>query len=218
MSVERDFGYGIVIKLNPEFAAHAASLNAVLASHLPYLENPKNIWHVTLFQGVYEQQHLPKIWEEVTKIDFSNIRLNFSKIYTTHTAEPGVGHSWVDWLVDKTPELDAVHAKVVEVASPYHKENLPRCADIESYMTDAQKDLMAKYGVTGLFESYKPHTTLFYHHPHDKALDVSATSLEESYDMGCFIKTVIFGELGYDGNIVKEIYSHNVPATGETAE
>ena len=147
MSVERDFGYGIVIKLNPEFAAQAASLNATLARNLQNLENPSNIWHVTLFHGVYEQQHLPEIWEEVTKIDFSNIRLNFSEIYTTHTAEPGVGHSWVDWLVDKTPELDAAHAKVVEVGSPYHKENLPRCADIEDYMTPAQKELMTKYGV-----------------------------------------------------------------------
>ena len=71
--------------------------------------------------------------------------------------------------------------------------------------------------VFGLFGSYKPHTTLFYHSPHNKALDAAATSLEESYDMSCFIEEVIFGKLGYDGNIVEEIYSHKVLA-GAAAE
>lgn len=211
---DRNFGYGVVIKLNSEFASRASSLNEILASELPILDNPKNIWHVTLYHGVYKEEDLPKIWDEITKIDFTNIRLNFSEIYTTHT----LAHSWVDWLVEKTPQLTAIHEAVVHAASPYHQAKLPRCVDAYDKMIDAAKTQVDQYGVSGLFEFYKPHTTLFYHHPRDGALDEASKALEVTYKMSCSIEEVIFGKLGYDGNVLEEIYTHKVQVIGAVDE
>ena len=191
--------YAIAIRLNPEFAAKAQELNSTFAEHLPGLKNPSNVWHVTLYHGAYKEEELPEIWGKVQKLDMSNITLNFSEIYTT-------SDRWIDWLVEKTPELCDLHKSVVELASPYHQGHLQRCADIYDQITDAQKALVDEYGVSGILDAYKPHTTLFYQFPPDAELQNAATQVPSSIPMSCKVESIILGELGYNGNIIDIVY------------
>jgi hypothetical protein len=200
----KEYGYGIVIKLQGGCRDAARQLNAQFAEELGKygLKNQNNIWHVTLYHAVYKEEHLPQIWAQIKSLDLSNIKLNFSQIYVT-------ADRWIDWLVDKTPKLESLHKQVVEIASPYHQGRLPRSHDVYSDMNLFQQQQVDFYGVSGILDLYKPHTSLFYQYPPNIALQEAAKIVDDVVPRSCDVESIILGELGYNGNMINILYDTN---------
>lgn len=198
--------YGIVIFPEAKCRKEAKKLNADIARTLSHLKNAGNYWHVTLYHGAYERKSLDEIYAKLKALELKPFTLNFTKIYST-------ADRWVDLGAEKTEYLQHLHETVVQLASPYHKRPLSRSIDIYKSMTDAQREQVVQYGVSGILAMYNPHMTLFYQYPPSPTLQYAAAKMENNFkkNMVCKAYKLIIGELGYNGNIKKIIYSINIP-------
>src|SRR5581483_4818645 len=135
--------YGIVLLLQDKCTQKAVELNKQLAQALPKLENVKNNWHVTLYHGAYTPEDMEKIYAKLRQMKLAPLKLNFTRIYTT-------ADRWVDWEVIKTPELQKLHADMVQLGSPYHKRPLQRASDVYKDSPVEKQKQIDQYGVAGL--------------------------------------------------------------------
>lgn len=198
--------YGIVILPEEKCQKEAERLNINIAKILRPLKNVKNYWHVTLYHGAYEKNDLHEIYAKLKGLQLKPLTLNFTKIYST-------SDRWIDLGTEKTEYLQKLHISVVQLASPYHKRPLARCKDIYKNVSSNQRQQVDHYGVSGILEMYNPHMTLFYQYPPKTELQQAAIKIENDFkkNMICKASKIVIGELGYNGNIKKIVYSVNMP-------
>ncbi|XVN41318.1 MAG: hypothetical protein RCO49_01670 [Rickettsia endosymbiont of Argas persicus] len=211
--------YAIAILPSSEVAQKLTGINAKLAEHLEGLERKPNKCHVTLYHGAYKPEDLSKISAKLSNIAYEtkNITLNFkNEIVVTGPDR------WIDINIKRFDENDKVkqdyeeicklHNTVVDKFSSYHQRPLERASDdletlkskIEAQDENALKKAqqIGTYGVSGVKELYNPHTTLWYQRPTNPALNKAAETVKnEASGFPCDAYALIFGKLGYNGNI-----------------
>lgn len=198
--------YGIVILPEDRCVKKAEISNISIKKLFNNLKTVKNYWHVTLYHGAYEINDLSKIYNKLKELQLRPFTLNFSKIYST-------ADRWIDLGVEKTIHLQNLHTSAVLLASPYHKRPLARSTDVYKDMTIDQREQVDSYGVSGILSSYNPHMTLYYQYPPNSELQQAALEMESNakINMVCKASRIVLGELGYNGNVEKIIYSINIP-------
>ena len=166
----------------------------------------KTIGMLLIYHGAYDTKDIKEIYNKIKAIELQPFTLNFSKISST-------SNRWIDLGTEKTEYLQELHKAIVQLASPYHKRPLDRSRDIYKDMTSIQQKQVDNYGVSGLLELYNPHMTLFYQYPPSSELQHAAKEIGVNFkeNMVCKASKIVVGELGYNGNIQKIIYSIDIP-------
>lgn len=199
--------YGIVVLPEDKCTQRAVEINKYIAENLNHFENVKNHWHVTLYHGAYEKKDLVSIYKKLQILPLKPFAISFTNIYPT-------ADRWIDWGVEKNPYLQQLHETVVNLAAPYHKRPLRRAKDVYGDLSEDKRKQIDEYGVNGLFAMYNPHMTLFYKYPSDAALQEAAKKVANKFfntNMQCPAAKIALGELGYNGNIEKVLYTVDIP-------
>jgi len=205
----KNFGfkeYGIAILPDTTCVEKATFLNKELSNKLNNFPNPANQWHITLYHGAYGHDDLRQITQKIKKLSIPEFNISFNKIYSK-------SGRWIVYGVDKSKELQKLHEEVVNLAMKYHKHPIARAKDIYN---DAPKEIQNEidtYGTTELLAGYKPHMTLFYKYPSDEALEEASSAINHHAEttFTCKADQIALGELGYNGNMIRIIYTKNIP-------
>jgi hypothetical protein len=154
------------------------------------------------------------------------LNVTLKKFYTTEAAK-GAGQPW--WLdlgiVKEGADFEAMMAfntTATAALAPLRDGPLPRCTGpVYSAMNDAAKELVKTVGVSGVnvvkdgkeLRSHNPHNTLVYSNVKfspdlQKAMDQTATEFNQILPDGIPVsfKTVSIVELGFAGNVLREVY------------
>jgi len=154
------------------------------------------------------------------------LTVTLKNFYTTEAAK-GAGHPW--WLdlgiVKEGASYEAMHAfntTATAALTPLRDGPLPRCTGpVYAAMGDAAKDLVKTVGVSGVnvvkdgkeLRSYNPHNTLVYSMAKftpdvQAAMNQTAKEFNQILPDGIPVtfKTVSIVELGFAGNVLREIY------------
>lgn len=154
------------------------------------------------------------------------LTVTLKNFYTTEAAK-GAGRPW--WLdlgiVKEGASYEAMHAfntTATAALTPLRDGPLPRCTGpVYAAMGDAAKDLVKTVGVSGVNvvkdgkeqRSYNPHNTLVYSMAKftpevQQAMNQTATEFNQILPDGIPVtfKTVSIVELGFAGNVLREIY------------
>nr|WP_253308528.1 hypothetical protein [Rickettsia endosymbiont of Ceutorhynchus assimilis] len=184
--------YAIAILPNPEGAKQITDIHKKLAEQLILqgLEEKPNKGHITLYHGAYKAEDVPAISAKLGEIacKTENLTLNFDDNIVV------VGPDrWIDINIkrsDANAEVEQnykaicnLHSKVVDTFYGYHQRPLERATNVletETFQSQikAQDEKALKianqiqtYGVSGLYELYNPHTTMWYQWPTNPALE-----------------------------------------------
>lgn len=199
--------YGIVVLPEDKCTQRAAEFNKYIAENLSNFENAKNHWHVTLYHGAYEEKDLDAIYKKLQALPLKPFIISFTNIYPT-------ADRWIDWGMEKNPYLHQLHEAVINLAGTYHKRPLHRVKDVYGDLSKDKRKQVDEYGVNGLFTMYNPHMTLFYKYPPDISLQEAAKKAAGKFpntNMQCAADKIALGELGYNGNIIKVLYTVKIP-------
>ncbi len=199
--------YGIAILPDAECVKIAEELNAEIIKRLGKVENIKNSPHLNLYQAAYAQQDLPAIYSQLQQLTLRPF--NFSVANLTSMLD-----RWIDLEIEKTDELQRLHEAAIKLASPYHKGMLQRASDMYSKLPAGRRKQIDEYGVGGVLKSYKPTITLFYQYPPVvklKSIAKEAANNLPQKQLVCKVDKLVLGEIGYNGNMEKIIYSINIP-------
>jgi hypothetical protein len=185
-----------------------------------------NIPHVTVLHIHNADPTTPeKMLKAMPKLP-GPINFTFKTFYTTEAAK-GAGHPW--WLdlgiVKEGPGYDAMMAfntLAVPALTPLRDGPLPRVTGpVYAVMSDAAKELVQTVGVSGLntvkdgkeLRPHNPHNTLVYSMAKftpeiQAAFDQTAKEFNQILPEGipATFKTVSIVELGFAGNVLREIY------------
>lgn len=154
------------------------------------------------------------------------LTVTLKNFYTTEAAK-GAGRPW--WLdlgiVKEGASYEAMHAfntTATAALTPLRDGPLPRCTGpVYAAMGDAAKDLVKTVGVSGVNvvkdgkeqRSYNPHNTLVYSMTKftpevQQAMNQTAAEFNQILPDGIPVtfKTVSIVELGFAGNVLREIY------------
>jgi hypothetical protein len=154
------------------------------------------------------------------------LNVTLKKFYTTEAAK-GAGQPW--WLdlgiVKEGAGFEAMMAfntTATAALAPLRDGPLPRCTGpVYAAMNDAAKELVKTVGVSGVnvvkdgkeLRSHNPHNTLVYSNVKfspdlQKAMDQTATEFNQILPDGIPVsfKTVSIVELGFAGNVLREVY------------
>lgn len=213
--------YAIAILPSSEGVQKITDIHKKLAEQLipQGLEEKPNKCHVTLYHGAYKAQDLPAISAKLGDIAYNikSLTLNFKDIVVVGP------NRWIDINIkrsDENPEVEQaykaicnLHRKVVDTFNEYHQRPLERAI----VALEALKDQIAAgnenalkiakqiqtYGVSGLYELYNPHTTMWYQWPTNPALEKAVESVkpEVNDSFSCDGWALVIGKLGFNGNI-----------------
>jgi hypothetical protein len=185
-----------------------------------------NIPHVTVLHIHNSDPTTPeKMMKAMPKLP-GPINFTFKTFYTTEAAK-GAGHPW--WLdlgiVKEGPGYEAMmafNALAVPALTPLRDGPLPRVTGpVYAVMSDAAKELVQAVGVSGLntikdgkeLRPHNPHNTLVYSMAKftpeiQAAFDQTSKEFNEILPDGlpATFKTVSIVELGFAGNVLREIY------------
>lgn len=197
-------------------------LNAGLATEAAMF----NIPHVTVVHVHNVDPSTPdKMLKALPKLP-PVLNVTLKNFYTTEAAK-GAGHPW--WLdlgiVKEGDSYEAMHAfntAATAALTPLRDGPLPRCTGpVYAAMGDAAKDLVKTVGVSGVnivkdgkeVRSYNPHNTLVYSMAKftpqvQAAMNQTAKEFNQILPDGIktTFKTVSIVELGFAGNVLREIY------------
>lgn len=197
-------------------------LNAGLATEAQM----HNIPHVTVVHIHNADPATPeKMLKALPKLPPA-LTVTLKNFYTTEAAK-GAGHPW--WLdlgiVKEGASYEAIHAfntTATAALTPLRDGPLPRCTGpVYAAMGDAAKDLVKTVGVSGVnvvkdgkeLRSYNPHNTLVYSMAKftpdvQAAMNQTAKEFNQILPDGIPVtfKTVSIVELGFAGNVLREIY------------
>jgi 2'-5' RNA ligase len=223
--------YAIAILPSLEGAQKITDINAKLAKKLvpQGLENKHNKCHVTLYHGAYKAEDLPEISAKLGGIacNIKKLTLNFDD----NIVVVGPGR-WIDINIkrsDANAEVEQnykaicnLHSKVVDTFYGYHQRPLERT----TMTLEALKDQIAAgnenalkiakqiqtYGVSGLYELYNPHTTLWYQWPTNSVLKDAVESAKHEVKSGfsCDGWALVIAKLGFNGNIEGEVVGNDL--------
>jgi hypothetical protein len=203
-----------------------------------------NIPHVTVVHVHNADPSTPeKMLKALPKLP-PVLNVTLKTFYTTEAAK-GAGRPW--WLdlgiVKEGPSFEAMMAfntTATAALAPLRDGPLPRCTGpVFAAMGDAAKDLVRNYGVSGVnmikdgkeIRSHNPHNTLVYSMTRftpevQAAMNKTAQEFNQILPDGIktTFKTVSIVELGFAGNVLREIYRVNLEdgsilniATGKVA-
>ena len=185
-----------------------------------------NIPHVTVLHIHNSDPTTPeKMMKAMPKLP-GPINFTFKTFYTTEAAK-GAGHPW--WLdlgiVKEGPGYEAMMAfntLAVPALTPLRDGPLPRVTGpVYAVMSDAAKELVQTVGVSGLntikdgkeLRPHNPHNTLVYAMAKftpeiQAAFDQTSKEFNQILPDGipATFKTVSIVELGFAGNVLREIY------------
>ena len=172
------------------------------------------------------------------------LNVTLKKFYTTEAAK-GAGQPW--WLdlgiVKEGADFESMMAfntTATAALAPMRDGPLPRCTGpVYAAMSDAAKELVKTVGVSGVnvvkdgkeLRSHNPHNTLVYSNVKftpelQKDMDQAATEFNQILPDGMpvSLKTVSIVELGFAGNVLREVYRIDLAngsvlnvATGKTS-
>lgn len=197
--------YGIVILLDEECTKKADAINDEIASLLPDLHNPHNIWHVTLHHAALSETYLNELKNTLTTLSLTPVDLYFDKIQI-------VEGKWIGLNVKKNNDLLNIHNKVVKISEKYFQRALVRAHDIYHTLSDKKKSQVDNYGNYDILDDYRPHMTLFYHYPSDLKLEKVGIKVAKNIKpMKCKARKLAIAELEYNGNISRIVYSLKFP-------
>ncbi|MDB5589924.1 hypothetical protein [Enterovirga sp.] len=151
------------------------------------------------------------------------------RFYTTEAAT-GAGHPWwLDLGIEKTgpgyETMMSYNTEVTAALAPLRDGPLPRVTGpVYAKMGDAAKSLVQTMGVSGVnvvkdgkeLRSHNPHLTLVYSMapfaPSKPAMDKTAEEFNQILPAGLplSVRTVSIVELGFTGNVSREIYRINL--------
>lgn len=198
--------YGIAILPDAKCIEKATLLNKELSRKLSNFPNPVNQWHITLYQGAYGHDDIKQITQKIKKLSIPQFDISFNKIYSS-------SGRWIIYGVDNSQELQKLHEDVVSFAVKYHKHPIVRAKEIYDNSPREKKVEIDTYGTTEVMDNFKPHMTLFYKYPADPALEQASNEImnlvESSFT--CKAEQIALGEVGYNGNMVRIIYTKNIP-------
>lgn len=205
----------------------------LLNTGLPTEAQMPNIPHVTVVHVHNADPATPeKMLKALPKLP-PVLTVTLKNFYTTEAAK-GAGHPW--WLdlgiVKEGASYEAMHAfntTATAALTPLRDGPLPRCTGpVYAAMGDAAKDLVKTMGVSGVnivkdgkeLRSYNPHNTLVYSMAKftpdvQAAMNQTAKEFNQILPEGIPVtfKTVSIVELGFAGNVLREIYRIDL-ATG----
>ncbi len=226
----RTFGlvYTLPAEVNATLAATIGGplkeklINAGLATEAQMF----NIPHVTVVHVHNADPTTPeKMLKALPKLP-PVLNVTLKNFYTTEAAK-GAGHPW--WLdlgiVKEGAGFEAMHAfntTATAALTALRDGPLPRCTGpVYAAMGDAAKDLVKTVGVSGVnivkdgkeLRSYNPHNTLVYSMAKftpevQAAMNQTAKEFNQILPEGIPVtfKTVSIVELGFAGNVLREIY------------
>ena len=154
------------------------------------------------------------------------LNVTLKKFYTTEAAK-GAGQPW--WLdlgiVKEGADFESMMAfntTATAALAPLRDGPLPRCTGpVYAAMSDAAKELVKTVGVSGVnvvkdgkeLRSHNPHNTLVYSNVEftpelQKDMDQTATEFNQilPYGIPVSFKTISIVELGFAGNVLREVY------------
>ncbi|MFY9589962.1 hypothetical protein [Rickettsia endosymbiont of Halotydeus destructor] len=131
---------------------------------------------------------------------------------------------WIDININRSDEVIEkveqdykaicnLHSEIVDTFSGYHQRPFERASntlEILEPQIKAENDNALKianqiqtYGVSGLYELYNPHTTMWYQWPTNPALEEAAESVKHKVNdsFPCEGWALVIGKLGFNGNI-----------------
>jgi hypothetical protein len=197
--------YGFVILLEDQCTKKAELLNREIAAKLPGLENPANIWHITLHQGAYSETYLNEFKSNIMTLSLPTLNIYFDKIQVTD-------NKWINFNIKKNSDLNKLHGKIVKYSDRYFQRALIRAHDSYHDLSDKKKIQIDNHGTYGVLDDYRPHMTLFYHHPPSPKLEEAEKDMAKSIKpMKCKAEELAIAELEYNGNISKIVYSVKFP-------
>ncbi len=186
----------------------------------------KNMPHVTVVHVHSADPTTPaKMLKAMPKLP-PVINYTLKTFYNTEAAK-GAGHPWwVDLGIVKTGDgfenLMTFNTRATAALAPLRDGPLPRCTGpVYAVMSDAAKELVQTMGVSGVnvmkdgkeVRAHNPHNTLVYsmkkfEPPIQAAMNVVAEELNKVLPDGInsSFKDVSIVEIGFAGNVVREIY------------
>jgi len=194
--------YGIALILPKEYFTEAQRMNKEIAVQMPDVVNLPNVFHVTLYQGRFLDNQIKELYQELKNQNFSKIKIQLDSTIKT------VEDCYINWPVKKNQELENLHKKIVEIATPYHHGILFRYSDRYNKLSKKQQKQATLYGMPELLENYNPHITLFYLSEENSeikniAKKISPTKLSQNSQESA---SIAIGEIGYNGNMVRILH------------
>ena len=158
------------------------------------------------------------------------INLTLKNFYTTEQAKDAGRPWWLDLGIVKSgkgfDDMMAFNTVATAALTPLRDGPLPRCTGpAYARMSDAAKDLVKSVGVSGVnivrdgkeLRSHNPHNTLVYSMAmFDKNLQASMKQVADNFNtilpdgITTSFKTVSIVEIGFSGNVLREIYRINL--------
>jgi 2'-5' RNA ligase len=193
--------YGIVLIPEAKCLEQAKRINAEIVAKLPNFTHVHNQWHITLYHSAYLKKDIPEIKKKLANLHASPLTLEFSSFSE-------FANKWIFWNIHKNHELQKLHERVVDLASPYHQRILNRVQDTYNSLEKGKRQQADQYGVDGILEFYNPHMTVFYQDPPDHKIESALKNIQSIPEKTvCMASEIVIGELGYNGNILKVIES-----------
>lgn len=195
--------YGIVLLLPEIYADEAKKVNAEIAAQINPEANLPNVFHVTLFQGHFAENKIYNLFEELKKQNFRKVKIGMESKFEV------AQDLYINWPVIKNDDLKNLHIEVVKIANPYHRGVLKRYADSYSELDKKQKEQVDIYGMSGLFDEYKPHVTLFYFSGKNPGIKNFIKDLAPKITdkvKGVEATYLAIAELGVSGNIEQVLF------------
>jgi len=199
----QDKEYGIAIRLPKEYFTAAQKMNRAISAQ-EASPNSRNVFHITLFQGRFDQNKIDELQKTLRAQHFEKFRITFG--LEIKTAQ----NLYINWIPKENNELKKMHHRVVEIANSYRLGILSRYIDSYGDLTKEQRQQVVKYGMPGLFDDYEPHLTLFYFDKKNSEIEKIANKIsvpENGHEINCCdATTLLIAEIGYRGNIEKVLY------------
>lgn len=196
-----------------------------------------NIPHVTVLHIHSADKTTPaKMLKAMPKLP-GPVSLTLKTFYTTEAAK-GAGHPW--WfdlgIVKSGDGYEAMHAfntRATAALTPLRDGPLPRCTGpVYAVMSDAAKELSRTVGASGLnvmkdgkeVRAHNPHNTLVYSMAKfTPAVQTAFNAVAEDFNkilpdgINTTFKDVSIVEIGFAGNVLREIYRIDL-ATGAVTD
>lgn len=185
-----------------------------------------NIPHVTVVHIHNADATTPdKMLKALPKLP-GTLNVTLKNFYTTEAAKGAGQPWWLDLGIVKDGAgfegMMAFNTLATAALAPLRDGPLPRCTGpVYAAMSDAGKELVRSVGVSGVnvvkdgkeLRSHNPHNTLVYSNVKftpevQKGMDQTASEFNQILPEGLPVsfKTVSIVELGFSGNVLREIY------------
>ncbi len=193
--------YGVALLMPQEYLQEAQRINNEIVAQIRK-ENLPNVFHITLFQGCFFRSDIDELYQKV-----KSWRLKAIKIALVKEIK-GLEKKYINWPVYNNNALNDLHILMLNNFGPQHHGALARYIDSYRELNAKQRRQVDFYGVAGVLDEYAPHVTLFYFANKNSEIDdIIKNIAPPRFGDEVMAGTVAIGELGYNGNMEKVLYS-----------